>query len=63
MYFNPATLYKAIMPNVIIIHLIYLALSQNDYSPPDTLCKGIKEIKDWMCSNFFQLNVARIIEL
>ncbi len=35
---------------------IYLALSPNDYSPIDSLCKYIDEIKSWMCQNFLQLN-------
>uniref|UniRef100_A0A8C1X0A8 Reverse transcriptase domain-containing protein n=1 Tax=Cyprinus carpio TaxID=7962 RepID=A0A8C1X0A8_CYPCA len=35
---------------------IYLALSPNDYSPIDSLCKCIDEINSWMCQNFLQLN-------
>ena len=35
---------------------IYLALSPNDYSPIDSLCQCIDEIKNWMCLNFLQLN-------
>ncbi len=35
---------------------IYLALSPNDYSPIDSLCQCIDEIKSWMCQNFLQLN-------
>ncbi len=35
---------------------IYLALSPNDYSPIDSLCKCIDEINSWMCQNFLQLS-------
>jgi len=35
---------------------IYLALAPNDYSPTDSLCQCIDEIKNWMCQNFLQLN-------
>ncbi len=35
---------------------IYLALSPNDYSPIDFLCKCIDEINSWMSQNFLQLN-------
>ncbi len=35
---------------------IYLALSPNDYSPIDSLCKCIDETNSWMCQNFLQLN-------
>ncbi|KAF7703402.1 hypothetical protein HF521_022409, partial [Silurus meridionalis] len=35
---------------------IYLALSPNDYSPIDSLCKCIDEINSWMHQNFLQLN-------
>ncbi len=35
---------------------IYLAFSQNNYSPIDSLCQCIDEIYSWMCQNFLQLN-------
>ncbi len=35
---------------------IYQALSPNDYSPIDSLCQCIDEIKSWMCQNCLQLN-------
>jgi len=32
------------------------ALSPNDYSPIDSLCKCIDEVNSWMCQNFLQIN-------
>ncbi len=40
---------------------VYLALLPDDYSPIDSLCKCIDEIKSWMCQNFLQLNKEKTV--